>query len=165
MGTPADAVGAGEAITAAPAFVEGKVPKGTYRVIVASKADGAMITRKTKSGEEKYPFMVSIQVHIAKHLGMKMQTATSYKITTTSGGEEKDYEQFLRGAKHAKSIKVPRMEGTTVKTTANGNRMYFSIPVPSGATIKQIQTFLKEQCTANKPGYFISTGGLQYPVG
>ncbi|GAX44717.1 hypothetical protein NIES4075_57360 [Tolypothrix sp. NIES-4075] len=63
----------------------------------------------------------------------------------------------VRGSKGSGSIKVP------VGDSKDGKQKYKSIPVPAGATIADIQKFLKT-ATKTKPTSFSSVDGRSYPV-
>ena len=174
MGKPIDAVQLGVVLQSPPdieasSSTKRGVPQGTYRVIVASKVAGAI--GKIKRGTEvvEVPFISRPYAHIAGHLGMKVQDAGTLRYEAVVSGakapEDGNIIVRLKGSQRAGSIQVPKMKTPTeIETSESGARRMLSIPVPSWATIDNIFAFLKDVVSANKPKYFISRDGEQYPL-
>jgi hypothetical protein len=174
MPKPIDAVQLGVAL-ASPPDIEASsatkrgVPEGTYRVIVASKAAGALGKIKRGSETIEVPFISRPYAHVAGHLGMKVQDAGALRyeavVTGTKAPADGNVIVRLKGSQRAGSIQVPMMKtATDIETSESGSRRMLSIPVPSWATIDNIFAFLKDVVEANKPKYFISRDGEQYPL-
>jgi hypothetical protein len=171
---PTEAVQIGIALENPPAIESASstqlgVPKGTYRVIVASKAAGAIGKLKRGSDVIDVPFISRPYAHVAAHLGMKVQDAGALRYEVTKSGakapEDGSIIVRLKGSQRAGSIQVPMMKtATEIETSESGSRRMLSIPVPSWATIDNIFAFLKDVVAANKPKYFISKDGEQYPL-
>lgn len=87
---------------------------------------------------------------------LNLPLATPEQKTRISGTGEGSRKIRLRGSKGAKSIKVPN---PVDKRTARGSLKLVSIPVPGGATIDDIEKFLK----GTKAESF-SVGGGSYSV-
>ncbi|MEM9926768.1 MAG: hypothetical protein AAF915_23975 [Cyanobacteria bacterium P01_D01_bin.50] len=98
---------------------------------------------------------------------MLKQTAEhfGFKVAPYTKKNSKGYNIPVKGSKGSGSVKVPSGEiGTTKynKKTIKYAKLK-RIPVPSDATIIEIQAFLKK-ATKNKPETFYSVDGTSHPV-
>lgn len=91
---------------------------------------------------------IAVPEQTAKTLGLKSGIATIK--------DKKGATRRVRGEKGGKSIKIPI--GNKIK----GKQKYRQIPVPSGATLLEINGFLKK--TMPKVKFFISPDGRKYAV-
>ena len=66
----------------------------------------------------------------------------------------------VRGSKGAKHFKVPLNN----KKTAKGYERYYTVPIPSHMTIKDIREFIKSKFKKNSPKQFISHDGRVHAV-
>lgn len=95
----------------------------------------------------------------ASYIYMLKSTAEFYgfkSVPSAAVKTKKGKTIAVRGCVGSGSIKVPAGE-------KNGKTSYKSIPVPAGATIADIQKFLKS-ATKSKPASFASVDGKSYPV-
>lgn len=129
------------------------MPKGTKlgpRVTVQFAAakrqskDSKAAGKKTEGAV--YVYMLK---STADFLGLKAVPSAGVKT-------KKGNTVAVRGSKGSGSIKVP------IGEAKDGKQKYKSIPVPAGATIAQIQNFLKAAKT--KPASFTSVNGRSYPI-
>jgi hypothetical protein len=115
---------------------------------------GKINRRKKDGGTFLGEAIVKVKPEIVKLLNLPL--ATPEQKTRISGTGAGSRKIRLRGSKGAKSIKVPN---PIDKRTASGSLKYLSIPVPGGATIDDIEKFLK----GTKAESF-SVGGGSYSV-
>jgi hypothetical protein len=115
---------------------------------------GKIKRRKAGGGTFEGEAIIKVKPEIVDLLNLPL--ATPEQKTRISGTGPGSRKIRLRGSKGAKSIKVPN---PVDKRTAAGSLKYVSIPVPGGATIDDIEKFLK----ATKAESF-SVGGGSYSV-
>jgi hypothetical protein len=115
---------------------------------------GKINRRKKGGGTFLGEAIIKVKPEIVKLLNLPL--ATPEQKTRISGTGPGSRKIRLRGSKGAKSIKVPN---PIDKRTAAGSTKYLSIPVPGGATIDDIEKFLK----GTKAESF-SVGGGSYSV-
>lgn len=128
----------------------------TYtRVLVYAQDEGCAMRVKVDGEYKTYQMACQVPDHTARHLGMKAVDIDELPAGVTT---------LLRGSRNGVSIKVPWMEGNKPKKSTKGNDHLVAIPVPGNATIKNIIRFLKTECSANRPSYFISPRGVRRPL-
>jgi hypothetical protein len=139
-------------------WAPGRPIKGrTYnRVTIYAQDPGCRIKLKGSGDSTVYTQMVcAVPDHTARHLGM--QEVDVSKLT-----ENVDFDSY--GTFRAKRIKVPWMNGSAFVRTTKGSISMVSIPIPSGATLKNIGAFLRTEVTQNKPPYYITPDGRRRRV-
>ena len=113
------------------------------------------ITRRDKDGKKVLgDAIIKVKPETVKLLNLPL--ATPEQKTRISGTGEGSRKIRLRGSKGAKSITVPN---PVDRRTAKGSLKTVKIPVPAGATIDEIEKFLK----GTKADSF-SVGGGSYSV-
>ena len=120
-------------------------PRVTVQFASASKQ-----SKKTGSGSNSSARYIYMLKSTADFFGFKAVPSAGVKT-------KKGNTIAVRGCKGSGSIKVPAGDGT------NGKKKSKSIPVPAGATIADIQKFLKS-ASKTKPQSFVSVDGRSYPV-
>lgn len=105
----------------------------------------------TKTKKTKYVYMLK---SIATYYGFTV--AADPKVKTKKGKLV-----AVRGTIGSGSIKVPY--GTKVTGKKGAATKYKSIPVPAGATVSKIRTFL-QKASKNKPLSFTTPQGRSYPL-
>jgi hypothetical protein len=110
----------------------------------------AVYRDKKKSTKDAY---IAPRKAVADYFGMDGQA-----IITKKGAGGRTYS--VRGQRGGGSIKLP-----TNKKGKNGSVLFMRCPVPAGATIAQIQVFLKAVIKKNKPKMFYSPDGQGWPTG
>ena len=108
-------------------------------------------SKKTGSGSTNNARYVYMLKSTAELFGFKVVPSAGVK--TKKGGT-----RVVRGSIGSGSIKVPA--GSPDK---DGKQKFKSIPVPAGATVADIQKFLKT-ASKTKPTSFVSVDGRTYPV-
>jgi hypothetical protein len=80
-------------------------------------------------------------------------------VVTKKGANGRTYP--VRGERGGKHILLPMK----TRKDKSGNYRMAQIPVPAGATVAQIQVFLKGKIKKNAPASFVSPDGRTYATG
>jgi hypothetical protein len=118
---------------------------------------GELTTKEKKADgtidKIKRSYVVKVRPEIVEKLNLPLATKEQQFRTITVNGDPR--KARARGCKGGKFIRVP---DPVDKKTAKGHTKYLQLPVPSNATIDDIETFL----TPTKADSFSILGGGSY---
>lgn len=124
---------------------------------MATKHGPRVIVAFGKDPKTKKATYVRMTKSVAEYFGFQQEK----KVPTRKSSKGRIIP--VPGSVGAGSIKVPSGKFGKAGADKVKSVLYKSIPVPSGATLPQIEAFLKK-ATKNKPESFVSRDGRSWPI-